>query len=244
MKMAGFAALAAVVWGAWMAIIVAHYPYDHVFRHDVDSPVLALEMSRDAGDISAVLHGTGGETMTTVNNLDLVFIPLYAFAIYSLSRVFSRKTRLLTFCVLVAALCDYLEDWRIHQAIGGANPAIYVPSLAKWGLLGIVFLLLAWILLKSDSPVYSLSTKRLMAMGSFAAGVLLLIDVALGQWIGYSHIQLANMLFAMLLAANAIGFLGHYLAIRGVQQTFVEDFCEKRKTDASGSLTSIKAERV
>ena len=58
MKTAGFAALAAVVWGAWMAIIVAHYPYDHVFRHDVDSPVLALEMSRDAGDISAVLHET------------------------------------------------------------------------------------------------------------------------------------------------------------------------------------------
>lgn len=251
---AGLAAMITVAWGLLMTHYVRQYPYPHIFHHDVDSPVIALELSRDARDIEAVLHRSPAEkqpvpvknpavdNMALVNWLDLVFIPLYAFSIWSFARVFATKTRLLAVGVIGAALFHYIEDWQIFHALAGRNPAIFIPSLVKWGLLGMVFVVLARILLKSTVPVYTLSTKRLLAIGYFVSGVLILVDVAFGQWIGYSHIALGIGIFSALLLVNAVGLIGHYFAIPGIKQTFVKNFCEERKKRGGSSVTAVRGE--
>jgi hypothetical protein len=248
---AGVAALITVAWAVLITGAAQQYPHPHVFHHDVDSPVIALEISRDAEDIDAVLHRTDAEkraaaaaSMTNVNWLDLIFIPLYGFSIWALARVFETRTRLLTLGVLAAMLFDYIEDWEIYRAIGGENPSVYIPSLVKWGLLALVFLLLSGILLRSASPVYTLSTKRLMAIGYFVTGGLIIMDVALGEWIGYSHIALAMSVFSLLVVVNVVGFLGHYLALPGIKQTFVDHFCDRRKEAKDGSMTAVTGERA
>jgi hypothetical protein len=247
---AGLAALVMAAWAMAMASAAHSYPYEHLFHHDVDSPVLALEISRNAGDIDAVLRrsepkkrAAAAESMVKVNKLDLIFIPLYAFSIWSLARVFSNRTRLLTISILAAALCDYLEDWQIYRCIGGMNPPVYISSLAKWALLGIVFIGLSGILLRSASEIYTLSTKRLLAIGYFVSGLLILIDVVFGDWTGYSHIELTMSIFSILVIINVVGLLGHYLAIPGIKQTFVENFCEERKKVGADSIAAVKAER-
>src|SRR5882724_7072257 len=179
------AAAAAVLMIAWIAVmskIPPAYPFPHSFHYDVASPILALEISRNAGDIDAVLHRDDPEATEDSkkqaaeferisNYLDLVFIPLYAFFFWSLARVFTDRTRLLTVLIIGAGLFDYIEDWLIGLALKGENPPIYLPSLAKWGLLGLVLLATGIILLRSRSPVYSLPTKRLLAIAYFVAGI-------------------------------------------------------------------------
>jgi hypothetical protein len=153
--------------------------------------------------------------------------------------VFSTRTRLLAILVTGVALFDYLEDGQIFWALAGQNPPIFVPSLIKWGLLGVVFLVLSRILLISKSAVYTLPTKRLMSITYFAAGVLILADVTFGQWIGYSHIALGAAIFSALLIINAVGLVGHYVAIPGIKLTYIENFCEQRT-----SATAIRSERA
>jgi len=247
--LAGLAALATILWGGILAIVIGKYPYPHVFNHDVDSPVIALEISRGADDIDAVLHGETSKNrgpaeknMALANDLDLVFIPLYAISIWSLARVFTSRTRLLALGVAAAALFDYLEDWQIYRALDGASPPIYIVSLIKWGFLGLVLIGLGCILVRSRVEIYTLSTKRLMAIGFFVSGGLILIDVGLGQWIGYSHIALGSGIFALLLIANVVGFLGPYLRIQGRETKFVDNFCEERKKPGRGLMTAVRAE--
>ena len=111
--------------------------------------MLALEISRGANDINRVLrpgpredeakecylgtqdHKPTAETCEAqakdfeykTNELDLVFIPLYAFSLWSLARVFTERMRLLTLLILGAAVFDYLEDWLIFRALQGGSPA-------------------------------------------------------------------------------------------------------------------------
>lgn len=260
-NLAGAAALVSLLWALVLGYVIHKYPCDHNFHHDVNSPVLALELSENEGDIDAVLHrntpceGEKSEdpkkpkawdesipNQKLANQLDLVFIPLYAVAIWSFGRLFTEKTRLLAAGVTGAALFDYIEDWKIFDALGGANPPICVPSLIKWGLLGLVFVGVAVILFRSKSELYSLSTKRIISIGYLASGVLLLIDVALGWKIGYSLIALANGLFALLIVSNVIGLLGHYVALSGIRRKYVDNFCEERKKLQAQSVTAVEGE--
>jgi hypothetical protein len=263
---AGIAAFVTVAWAAVLMLLPPEYPFPHKFHHDVDSPVLALEISRGAKDINPVLcpdlpeqaeaKGCGfgekdakptpmeaqaKEFEYKSNQLDLVFIPLYAFSLWALARVFTNRTGLLTLLILGTGLFDYWEDWRIFSALDGASPEIYIPSLIKWGLLGLVFLGIGVILLQSKSPVYALATKRLLSLAYFLSGILLLISVALGTWIEYSLIALANGVFGFLLVVHAVAFLGPYLAISGIKQTYVENFCEERKKAGKESITAVSA---
>ena len=266
---AGIAALLTIAWAALLIFLPPKYPFPHDFHHDIDSPILALEISRGGGDINQVLRpgptpqaeaeecdlGTGDHNPTAAaceaqahdyefksNELDLIFIPLYAFFLWSSARVFTQRTRLLALLILGAAAFDYLEDWQIFQALNGMSPAIYVPSLIKWALLGLVLFSTGIILLRSKSAIYSLPTKRLLSIAYFLSGVLLLLAVAFGSWIGYSLIELATTLFSVVLVVHVIGFLGHYVAIPGIQQKFVENFCEERKKAGQESLIAVKAE--
>jgi hypothetical protein len=156
-----------IVLGFAMFLLLRGYPYPHAFHHDVDSPGLALQLSRGESDIEAVLHRSDNAAPKAAarlgwdNGLDLVFIPIYTFFLWSLARVFTNRTRLLTVFIIGTAFFDYLEDWRIFQALGGENPAIYLPSLAKWGLFGIVLIWIGVIFLRSGIPVYSVATRRL-----------------------------------------------------------------------------------
>jgi hypothetical protein len=248
---AAVAALLMIAWIVVMAKVPPKYPFPHSFHHDVASPILALEISRNADDIEAVLHRHDSQAKEDAkdqaakcerisNYLDLVFIPLYAFFFWSLARVFTDRTRLLTVLIVGAALFDYAEDWLISLALDGENPAIYIPSLAKWGLLGLVLVGTGIILLRSRSPVYSLPTKRLLAIAYFIAGLLMILSVALGSIIGYSLIGLAIMLVALLVVIHLVGFLGHFLKIPGIMLTYVENFCEERKKAGKESLTAVK----
>ncbi len=217
---AGLSALVTIVWALVMFHYLSLYPDRHVFHVNVDSPVLALELSHDARDIDSVLHRTSPPkynaqeaNMTLLNHLDWVFIPLYAFSLWSFARIFTANTRLLTIAVIATAFFDYVEDFQISRALNGANPAIDIPSLLKWGLLGLVFILMSRILEHSESSTYSLPTRRLLAIGYFVAGVLILTDVLLGHWTGYTHISLGVSLFSALLLMNVIAFIGQ-LAVR------------------------------
>jgi hypothetical protein len=244
------AAAAAVLMIAWTVVLACappKYPFPHIFHHDVALPILALEISRDAGDIEAVLHRADPQAKQQAadfervsNQLDLIFIPLYAFFLWSLARVFTDRTRLLTLLILGTALFDYAEDWQIFRALDGQNPAIFIPSLAKWGTLGVVLLGTGIILLRSRSPVYSPTTKRLLAIAYFISGLLLIVSVAFGTRIGYSLIPLANQLLAFVVVVHVIGFLGHYLAIPGITPKYVENFCEERKKIGKESLIAVE----
>jgi hypothetical protein len=252
---AGAAAILVIAWATVMLRVPPKYPFPHIFNHDVDAPVLALELSHDEDDIELVLHRketTADKSDLTAqakdyerknNVLDLVFIPLYTFFLWSLARVFTNRARLLTALIIGVGLFDYLEDWRIYRALNGENPAIFVPSLAKWGLLGLVLFGTGIILVRSKSPVYALATKRLLAIAYFISGLLMLVAVALGDWIGYSLIEVAFRALLLLIVVNVVGLLGHYLAIPGIKPKFVENFCEERKKAGKESLRAVEPEQ-
>ena len=107
-------------------------------------------------------------------------------------------------------------------------------------MLGLVFLGTGIILLRSHSAVYSLATKRLLAIAYFISGILLLTSVVFGARIGYSLIELAMDLFAFVVVIHVVGLLGGYLAIPGITQTYVENFCEERKKTGKESLVAVK----
>jgi hypothetical protein len=247
---AGVAAALTIVWGLLMGWAGNQYPFPHIFAHDIGSPVLALELSSDDLEIDSVLHRSEQEkapravdTMRLVNLLDLVFIPIYTFFLWSVARVFTPHTRVLTLVIAGVALFDYAEDWQINEALHGANPAIYLPSLVKWGLLGLALLMTAIILLRSASPVYSDATKKLLAIAYAASGGLTIVSVVSGRAIGYSYISLAMQIFGLLVVVHVVGMLGSYLSIRGLTQKYVENFCEERKRAGGELLTAVRPER-
>jgi hypothetical protein len=243
---AGIAALVMIVWGVLLQGALRSYPFSHAFHHDVNSPGLALQISRGAEDIDAVLHRSDAASVKAVaslgwnNGLDLIFIPIYTVFLWSLARVFTSRTRLLTVFLAGTALFDYLEDWRIFQALGGENPAIYLPSLAKWGLVGIVLIWIGVIFLRSKIPVYSVATRRLVGITYLISGLLTLIAVIDGQLIGYSLIELALVLFSVLAVIQVFGLLGHYLSIPGAMPKYVDDFCNRRKKAGQESLRAVE----
>jgi hypothetical protein len=210
-RFAGLAALAAIAWALIMMYPEYNYPYPRKFNHGVKKPVIALEISRGEGDINAVLRRGSSQsdlahrTMSQVNWLDLIFIPLYALSLWSTARLFTEHTSILTAGIVLTGIFDYLEDWRIYQALEGDNPPIYVFSVIKWALLGIVLLGLSWIFATTQSAIYSVRTKRLLATGYFGAGAVILTDAVFGGRIGYAHIALGVSIFGITMAVHAIG---------------------------------------
>jgi len=248
---AGLAALLTIIWALIIMQALSKYTLPHIFAHDIDKPVLALELARGASDIDAVLHraepdkaAIAHDSMWLGNVLDLVFIPIYGYFLWSVARVFGGFSRLLLALILGTALFDYIEDWQIFRALKGANPPIYIPSLVKWGLLGLALLATAIILLRSEKPVYSQAVKRMLAIAYLASAGLLLAGVALGERIGYSPVELAIQIFSLIVAFHLIGLLGRHFSIPGIRRTYVENFCEERRRPGKESLTAVKPERV
>ena len=120
--LAGVAAVLVCAGSLVLLLVPPKYPFPHVFHHDVDSPVLALEISQDAGDLDAILRRSDPHSMQAIdfqrvtNELDLIFIPLYTFFLWSLARVFTNRAGLLTLLIIGTGLFDYVEDWQIFRA--------------------------------------------------------------------------------------------------------------------------------
>ena len=84
------------------------------------------------------------------------------------------------------------------------------------------------ILLRSENPIYSLSTRRLFAVGYLASGILLVA----GPWFPVL-IALAVSIFALLVLLQAFALLGPYVSdwIPADHPTYENDFCERRQRE-------------
>jgi hypothetical protein len=228
----GGAALLMIVWAALMLVNESCFPFHRTFHHDIASPVLALELSRGQDDIDAVLNPRSGAAVDVerqANRLDLVFIPVYTFFLWALGRRFGSRSVMMTALIVAVAGLDYWEDARIFEALDGQNPAIWIPSVAKWGLLGLVLVATGSIVARSGNTVYSLATSRLMAVGCWLAGALMIVAVAAGWYFGYSPIPLSLSIFTLIALLYAIDFVASHLRIAAINPIYVDDFRGKRQ---------------
>ncbi len=239
----GIIAALAILWSLGMtATFTVWVPYwfQHRFDHQIDSPVLALELARNQADIDAVLQRSDPNNPDPQKTrkaqkalywntvLDCVFIPLYSgymllFGFAYHPRGFHRRA--LVVLTAATALADYAENACMFLALAGRVHSVYIPSLLKWSLLGLVLILLTTLLLSENPGPYSLPTRRLLGLGHITAGALILMGVVFSH---YSWLALGVELFAFTLVINAIGLLGPVLALPGARQEFQTDFCEKR----------------
>jgi hypothetical protein len=250
-NIAGIAGVLTVVCGLVMQLSLG-YPGLNRFRQDVGSPVLALELSENAEDIAAVVHGTGVkrwnaiESLRSNNRLDLAFIPIYSLFLWSLARLFHPRPRLISLLIVGTAIFDYIEDWKIARVLDGQNSPPYVASLIKWGLFGLVLLATGLIVIRSACSLYSVATKHLIGLAYFISALLLLIPVAQRvafQYEDYSLIEPAVEIFSFLVVIQSIGFLGPYLAIRPIIPEYIDNFCEERRKPGRDTLTAINPQR-
>ena len=240
----GVVASLAIIWSLVMSLtftIWVPYWFAHRFHYKIDSPILALELSRNQSDIDAVLqknYDTNPDPQKSVKArnalyrntiLDCVFIPLYSgyillFGLAYRPRSFDRFA--LIFLAVGTAVADYAENVRMFLALDDRAQSVYIPSLIKWSLLGLALILLATLLLSRNSGPYTLPTRRLLGLGHIAAGALIFLGVSFSH---YPWLALGTELFAFTLLFNAIGLLGPVFAIPARRQEFQADFCEKRR---------------
>src|SRR3989442_7411191 len=205
------------------------YPFEHNFHDDIDSPVLAIELATDAKALETILGtenpaganpktnpGIAVACLRTNTFEDFFFIPLYTSFLCAFAALFAIRAdgsrmadRWTIACLaILVALFDCTENVGILRALDAthlsdsAAQAICWPSRCKWSLLGLALLLSGWILARSASPIYSLPTRRLLALSYGAAGALLLIGL-----IRPHVIELATSVFALLVVINIMGLL-------------------------------------
>lgn len=239
-----------------VALLIAHqlksqYPFQHNFHDKIDSPVLALELSTGIDDLQEVLHTKNpGQanpdsrvveavaSLRTNTHEDFFFIPLYTSFLWTFAVLFAvgprriaHRIAMASLVILVAAF-DCAENFGILRALSASSigpstaQAICWPSRCKWGLFAVALLLTGWILVRSSSPLYSLPTRRLLALIYGAAGLLMLIGL-----IEPHVIELATKLFALLTIINMVGLLGPYVErifLRARSPAYVDDFCNRK----------------
>src|SRR5882724_2896509 len=126
MKKLVISAILTTVWSVVMLATlqwIVPYEQPHRFHQDVESPILAAELSASAADFASVLDGipadptkhAGAARAIEVNTiLDLLYIVFYVAYLRVLTRLAGSQFVLLTKVVLVAALAtgiaDYVED--------------------------------------------------------------------------------------------------------------------------------------
>ncbi len=240
----GLAALLMTLWAIFMLVLLSRggnaYTFPHRFSHDIDSPVLAIELASERSDVDAALKRSDNDPakiraaeralhFNTV--LDLVFIPLYTIYLVFLARLLGCSGKWVVAAIVGAGIFDYIEDACIFLTLSGAGPVPFVPSLIKWGLLALSFAIIGAGMLRGGATVYSFATQALLGIAHLAAAVLILVAVVLGRLIGYSTLQLGNEIFAVTVVVNLVGLLGPLVGswFPGMDIVYVEDFCHKRK---------------
>lgn len=250
----GLLAVAMAVVGLIFGLqLKSHYPFEHNFHDKIGSPILALELSTGIDDLQGVLHtknpgeansdpnvGRAVACLRTNTYEDFFFIPLYtsflwAFALLFTTgpdRRFRASLRAITGIAILVAAFDCAENVGILCALNASSispstaQAICWPSRCKWGLFAVALLVTGWILARSSSQVYSLPTRRLLALAYGAAGILMLIGLMEPHLI-----ELATSVFAFLTIINIVGLLGPYIEkkfLRARHPEYVDDFCNRR----------------
>jgi hypothetical protein len=152
----------------------------HCFR----SPILAIELPRSADDITSLLdrqpvsprHAIRIETYA-----DFLFILSYVCLWFMLSR---KVSKVLGSVIIFAGIADFFENIGILRAVGSTAPtqaiadATRYPSLAKWTLLGVVFLSFLYLFLPRDEAKSGWQILYLVVGLSYAyAGILCVTGV-------------------------------------------------------------------
>jgi hypothetical protein len=199
----------------------------------------------EPGDHDSQAYQRAVSGLRTNTHEDFVFIVLYNLFLWKFAALFAVSGRgkptlhrkIMAGLVILTAAFDCLENFGILRALNASSltdsiaHAIFLPSLCKWGLFGGALLWTGWILARSESPIYSLATRRLMALAYGSAGGLLLVGLAIPH-----VIELATDMFIMLVLANIIGLLGPWFEARFLRPNppeYVKDFChQKIKTQA------------
>jgi hypothetical protein len=163
---------------------------------------------------------------------DFVFIVLYVLFLWRFGELFAVRAngarielgKVVGWVALATGVGDCLENFGILRALGaeqltnGMADAIRWASSCKWALFGMALLLTSVILLRSASRLYSLATRRLLAVGYAISGALLLA----GYWRRHS-IESGTGLFALLVFINMVALLGPYAAKLAPENTALSE---------------------
>jgi hypothetical protein len=172
---------------------------------------------------------------------DFLFIVLYTFFLWRFARLLATRangTRMVLAKVvgwvvaLATGLADCLENVGIIRALRANGltdemaAAIRWPSSCKWVLFGVALLLTSAILLRSASPLYSLATRRLLAVGYAISGALLFVGPLRPHFI-----ESGTALFALLVFINMVALLGPYVGRLAPENIpdYVTDFWQRKK---------------
>jgi hypothetical protein len=243
-----------------MAIGLRDYSFDHDFYRGINSPILAVELASNSSELASVLsprnvsdevaaQAQARDVVRTNTYEDCLFIVLYTSFLWCFGTLFAFRgdgipanLRIFKVVLVATALCDYAENFGIFRAIRAAQLSDSLalntcwPSRCKWSLLGIALLLTANILLHSRNPLYSLATRRLLALDCVLSGTLLI----LGIW-DPPLVELGVNLFGSMVLINLLALLGPYLSdwIPARVPHYVDDFCQRRKMGKVDVAVSI-----
>lgn len=150
------------------------------------APLIAFEFAKKPADINALFLQKGGKTvnvafvekMEFINTIDFAFILSYTLLLSFFSLVISKQNISILgyFGVLIAFLVgvgDVLENIKLFEILRIISPTEdYQPELnnlhlwtwIKWGLLGILMVVLLPCLIKTTSSIYSILLGILMAI--------------------------------------------------------------------------------
>src|SRR5215469_9008042 len=242
--------------GLWMSIDLNRYPCEHDFHHQIDSPVLAIELASTREEVEKVLNPvcathpdlSGPKAQQRAHSAllrdtiaDCFFIPLYTLFIWSFGSLFAvdkakpllTLRRALTLATIATATAAYVENTGIFRLLhlGPSDMLAQFtswPSRLKWTMLAFSLLLTAVILVLSQNRMYSLATRRLLAIGYIAIGTLL----AVGLW-RPAIIGLAMKMFALIVLLQIVALLGPYFtpSFPPDTPTYEDDFCEQKNRE-------------
>lgn len=198
-----------------------------------------IQSSRDLSSSDAQVRASASLRTNTYE--DFAFILSYSLFLWEFGDFFSAPSaparNFLGLVVLLTACFDVMENFGILRVLGTPDVGerwnqlalhISVPSRIKWSLLGLALFITARILSRSATDIYSIATRRLLAIGYVVAAGLL--------WMGiipyYSDlIKLGVTVFSLLVVINLFALLGPYIAewFPGRTPHYVEDFCARQK---------------
>ena len=251
----GLLALLMSVYAIFIGFQFKHrYTAPHNFHDKIDSPILAVELSKSAKDLEDVLRTAtpadakpktepeiAVRALRTNTYEDFLFILLYNLFLWSFAALFAERAGgqrtvhrwVMLVLVILIAIFDCMENRGILDALSAAElknemaRMISTASLCKWGLFAAALLLTGWILALSQSSVYSLPTRRLLVLAYGASGLLMFVGLAIPH-----IIELATNIFILLVAVNIVGLLGPYFEnwwfLRSNPPKYVEDFCQRK----------------
>jgi hypothetical protein len=251
----GFLATLMAMLGLVMSIGLRNYPSDHDFHHGINNPILAVELASNSSELASVLNpppppyspykkpaqvqAQAREVVRTNTYEDCVFILVYTSFLWFFGMLFAFRSdgfpmglRVFAIVVVATGLCDYAENLSIFRSISAAQLSdslalnICWPSRCKWLLFGIALLLTANILLRSRNLMYSLATRRMLALACILSGTL----VILGLW-NPPLVELGVKLFGSVVLINLVALLGPYVSewIPATVPQYVDDFCQRKK---------------